>query len=71
MKLEFKNIDNGKEFYTDANGLELQKRILDFRPTWDLKLSEKAAGNYYPINAMMIIKDKKSANHVAVLNDRS
>lgn len=23
-------------FYTDSNGLEMQKRILNFRPTWDL-----------------------------------
>jgi len=30
-------IGNNGTFYTDSNGLEMQKRQLNFRPTWDLK----------------------------------
>jgi hypothetical protein len=28
-------LDNQNTFYTDSNGLEMQKRVLNFRPTWD------------------------------------
>ena len=28
------DIDNNNTFYTDSNGLEMQKRILNFRPTY-------------------------------------
>jgi hypothetical protein len=31
------NFQNNQTFYTDSNGLEMQKRILNFRPTWDLQ----------------------------------
>lgn len=30
------NFDNNNTFYSDSNGLEMQKRILNYRPTWDL-----------------------------------
>lgn len=30
------NFDNNQTFWTDSNGLEMQKRILNYRPTWDL-----------------------------------
>jgi hypothetical protein len=48
-------IDNKDTFYTDSNGLELQKRVLNYRPTWDLKVTESSAGNYYPVNGMILI----------------
>lgn len=51
------NIKNVKTFETDANGLEMQERIVDYRPTWVLKVNEKVSGNYYPINAMITIKE--------------
>lgn len=31
-----KNFDNQQTFYTDSNGLEMQKRILNFRPSWNV-----------------------------------
>jgi len=48
-------IDNGDTFYTDSNGLELQKRVLNHRPTWKLHVHESSSGNYYPINGMILI----------------
>ena len=30
------NFDNNMTFYTDSNGLEMQKRILNYRPTWNI-----------------------------------
>jgi hypothetical protein len=41
--------NNSGTFYTDSNGLEMQKRILDKRPDWDLQTSQKESSNYYPI----------------------
>lgn len=63
-------INNGKTFYTDSNGLELQKRVVNYRPTWNLTVFEQAAGNYYPVNGVIMIKDANN-NAAALLNDRS
>ena len=53
---EFKVSDfyNNGTFYTDSNGLEMQERILNFRPTWDLQANynqsnENITANYYPV----------------------
>jgi hypothetical protein len=49
------NFDQEKTFYTDSNGLEMQKRVQDYRPTWELKTSQKVTSNYYPINSAISI----------------
>ena len=33
------NVMNHDTFYTDSNGLEEQKRVLNFRPTWKLDVN--------------------------------
>ncbi|XP_022666923.1 lysosomal alpha-mannosidase-like isoform X2 [Varroa destructor] len=53
------NIDSGSEFFTDSNGRENLRRQRNFRPTWLLNSSEPVAGNYYPVNTLIAIKDKK------------
>jgi len=75
------NVHNNKTFYTDSNGLEMQKRILNYRPTWDLSEHFKFANdntslNYYPINSAISIKNEfTKANEgnlkFTVMNDRS
>lgn len=45
------------EFSTDANGLEMQKRKINYRPTWKLNVTEPVSGNYYPINAIISINN--------------
>jgi hypothetical protein len=53
------NFDNNQTFYTDSNGLEMQKRILNYRPTWDLVNTnykdslENVTANFYPINSII------------------
>lgn len=54
------SINNHNEFYTDSNGLEMQKRKINFRPTWKLNVSEPVSGNYYPINAMISINNSET-----------
>ncbi|KAH3755937.1 lysosomal alphamannosidase [Pelomyxa schiedti] len=63
------NLDTSNKFYTDSNGMEMQERILDYRPTWDLTLEEPVAGNYYPIVSAAAIKD--ATTQLTVIVDRA
>jgi len=73
---------NNKTFYTDSNGLEMQKRILNHRDTWDIVAehysysNDNVSLNYYPINsAISIIDEQRPANEgnlkFTVMNDRA
>jgi len=33
----------------------MQKRILNYRPTWNLSVNEPTSGNYYPVTGMFYI----------------
>jgi len=55
--------------YTDSNGREFLERVKGSRPTWEVDIAEPVAGNYYPVNVGMYIKDDVS--QLAVLTDRS
>lgn len=56
-------------FYTDSNGREFQTRKRNHRPSWDLRVHQPVAGNYYPVNAAIYIEDSEAS--LAVLVDRS
>ena len=50
------SFNNNETFYTDSNGLEMQKRILNYRPSWDFstqwdETNENVTANYYPITS--------------------
>ena len=62
-------VQSGKEFYTDSNGREMLKRKLNYRPTWNLEVSEPVAGNYYPLTAALSVSDESS--EMAVVLDRA
>jgi len=51
--------------------LELQKRKLNYRDTWDLDSNEPISGNYYPITAIIMIEDQNTKSRMAILNDRA
>jgi len=53
QKIDFKlkPATAGATFYTDSNGREYLKRVRDFRPTWNLTITEPVSGNYYPLTA--------------------
>lgn len=63
------NIDSKGEFYTDSNGREMIYRKKNWRATYNYTNDEPQAGNYYPINAKIMIQDDKK--QFAVLTDRS
>lgn len=50
-------IDNKNTFYTDSNGLAMQKRILNYRPTWELEThgNLNIPANYYPVTTAIAI----------------
>jgi Glycosyl hydrolases family 38 C-terminal domain. len=54
------NITNNKTFYTDSMGMEMQKRIINYRPSWKLNPTQYVSGNYYPVTAAIYIKDVNS-----------
>jgi len=76
LKVRNSGIDNRGSFYTDANGLFMQKRVLDyFYGSSQPKVIEK---NYYPINTAIYVEDwfdspseQEAGLRMTVMNDRS
>ena len=71
------NFDNNGTFWTDSNELEMQKRILNYRPTWNLTAKnyedslENVTANYYPINSAISMQEVGGDRQFTVMNDRS
>lgn len=66
------NIDNKDVFYTDSNGREQIKRVLNRRNDYDYASSdEPVASNYYPVTSKIVIKDEENNIEAAVLTDRA
>jgi hypothetical protein len=63
------DIESNGIFYTDSNGREFQKRFRSSRPSWNLTENEPIAGNYYPVNAAIYIRDSNKS--MGLLTDRS
>ncbi|KAI5404766.1 probable alpha-mannosidase At5g13980 [Lathyrus oleraceus] len=63
------NLASSKTFYTDSNGRDFLERVRDYRKDWNLEVNQPVAGNYYPINLGIYLKDKQS--EFSVLVDRS
>ncbi|XP_015365919.1 PREDICTED: lysosomal alpha-mannosidase isoform X1 [Diuraphis noxia] len=62
--------NNNQTFYTDSNGREMMKRILNYRPSFTLKENvENVSGNYYPITSRISLTNQKT--RFSILNDRS
>jgi hypothetical protein len=65
------NLATKSFYYTDANGLEMQQRKINYRPTWNYTVNEPVAGNYYPMNVAAFIKDDSAQTQLTILTDRS
>jgi hypothetical protein len=57
INFKSRDIDNDDVFYTDSNGLEMRKRILNKRANWDFLDRGNPASNFYPITSAIAIKD--------------
>ncbi|XP_061344400.1 probable alpha-mannosidase At5g13980 [Gastrolobium bilobum] len=63
------NLESNKTFYTDSNGRDFIERVRDYRKDWNLEVNQPVAGNYYPINLGIYLKDR--SKEFSVLVDRS
>ena len=67
-------INNEQVFYTDSNGLEMQRRQLNYRQSWNLTVYDygvNVTANYYPINSAIAMVDESTNMQFTVMNDRS
>nr|CAD7414005.1 unnamed protein product [Timema poppensis] len=65
------DLSSDRLFYTDSNGRELLERRRDYRPSWNLTVTEPVSGNYYPVTSRILIRDPSQGHEFAVLNDRA
>lgn len=57
MVVEAPSINNGNTFYTDSMGMEMQQRVVNYRPTWELVVTEPASSNFYPVQTSILVQD--------------
>ncbi|BES87685.1 lysosomal alpha-mannosidase [Nesidiocoris tenuis] len=69
IRYHVKDLHNNGEFLTDSNGREMLKRTLNYRPTWNVVLEEKIAGNYYPVTTRIAIEE--NTNIWSIVTDRA
>ncbi len=70
--LKFKSdLRSDSLFYTDSNGREVLERRRDSRPSWNFSQTEKVAGNYYPVNSRIFLRDVKRGRQMTLVTDRS
>lgn len=70
------NFDNNQTFYTDSNGLDMQERILNYRPYYNFTVviedsHQNITANYYPINSAISLKEVGTSRTFTVMNDRA
>lgn len=64
------DVASDKAFYTDANGRQTLRRVLNERESFTYTVTEPVAANYYPINSHIYVKDG-AGKQMTVLVDRS
>ena len=67
-KNDFKSKNNTNGTYYPSVKISNSR---NYRPTWDLNVTEPVSGNYYPVNSRILIKDTDSGDELSVLTDRS
>ena len=47
----------------------MQKRILNFRPTWDLQTEQTTSSNYYPVVSALAVVD--TSDQLTIMTSRA
>jgi len=74
VTFESSSIKNNGKFYTDSNGLGMQERILNYRPSYNVSIADgglNITANYYPVVSAIAIRDPVTNKSMTVMNDRS
>jgi len=74
VTFESSSIKNNGQFYTDSNGLGMQERILNYRPSYNISIADgglNITANYYPVVSAIAIRDPITKKQMTVMNDRS
>jgi len=53
------DFNNNNTFYTDSNGLEMQKRIWNERPSFTYSTNATLTSNYYPVTSAIALVDEE------------
>ena len=72
LRFKAQEIDNRGTFYTDANGLEMQKRDITFKDLQKATTSD-ISGSFYPITSAIVIRDadQKKFSQMTVMTSRT
>lgn len=65
------SMNSTREFYTDSNGRQTLKRTINKRESFQYNVTEPVAGNYYPVNSHIYLKDQKEDKQLSILVDRA
>ncbi|OQV16536.1 Lysosomal alpha-mannosidase [Hypsibius exemplaris] len=65
------NLKSGTEFFTDSNGRQNIKRRRNFRPSFNLNLTEPISSNFYPVVDRIFIQDETAGSQLTILTDRA
>jgi lysosomal alpha-mannosidase len=58
----YDGFNTNKTFWTDSNGLEMQKRVINHRDTFDVVKDTKQniSSNFYPVTSAIVMRDVTS-----------
>ena len=65
------NLQTNKTWYTDANGRDSNKRIRDYRSSYNYTVNEPISGNYYPAPGFIYTEDITTGATLSISPDRA
>lgn len=69
----YDGFEANKTFWTDSNGLEMQERRINWRPTYVTDSKQNISSNFYPVTSAISMRDitPGSNKQVVIVNDRT
>ncbi|GAM29188.1 hypothetical protein SAMD00019534_123640 [Acytostelium subglobosum LB1] len=65
------SLNTNNTWYSDSNGMEMQQRIINYRPSWNYTVMQPTSGNYVPLNAITYLQDTNQNLQLTFITDRS
>jgi lysosomal alpha-mannosidase len=65
------DFDSNATWFSDSNCRDSNKRVFNYRPSWNMTVNEPVAGNYVPVNCFTYLSDVTSGRTLSVVTDRS